>query len=90
MLIYNIKSRPEIEKKLREQVSSVIKTEEDITVANLKKLTYLEWIQNETTRTFGPGTGLFLRNVVKDHFLAEIPVSTDILLTVQPIGTHFD
>ena len=46
MLIYNIKTHPEIERKLREQVSSVIKRDEDITMENLKKITYLDWIQN--------------------------------------------
>jgi len=28
---------------------------------NLKKIKYIDWIQEETTRIYGPGTGIFLR-----------------------------
>ena len=89
-MIYYIHSHPEVEKKLREEIGKFIKSDEDITAPNLKKLTYIDWIQNETTRMYGPGTGLFMRKVIVDHTLGKVPIQKDITLTIQPIGSHFN
>ena len=61
MMIYIISTHPEVERKLREEVAKYIKSDEDITSANLKNLVYIDWIENETTRFYGPGNGIFLR-----------------------------
>lgn len=61
MMVYYIAKNPRIHNKLREEINSVIKSNEDITSDNLRKLTYIECIQNETLRHFGPVNGIFPR-----------------------------
>ena len=56
----------------------------------MKKLTYIDWIQNETTRYYGPGTGIFTRLAAEDHFIANIPIKKGTGLSIQPIGNHFN
>jgi hypothetical protein len=46
MMVYYISLNSQIEEKLRKQIDEVIKSDEDITKENLKKLTYIDWIQN--------------------------------------------
>lgn len=46
MMVYYISQNSQIEEKLRKQIDEVIKSDEDITKENLKKLTYIDWIQN--------------------------------------------
>lgn len=72
MMVYYISQRKDVEEKLRNQINEVIKTDQDITKENLKKLTYIDWIQNETTRHYGPGIGIFLRYAQKDHLIGQI------------------
>ena len=61
LIVYYLALNPQIEQKLREQVAEVIKEDKDITVDNLKKLTYIDYLQKEGTRIYGPGTGIFFR-----------------------------
>lgn len=61
MMIYYLGQNPKILEKARTQINQVIKTNEDFTYENLKKLNYIDMIQNETTRHFGPGNGIFIR-----------------------------
>lgn len=61
MMVYYIAKYPLIQQKLREQIDGIITCDEDITYENLKKLTYIDWIQFETTRHYGPVNGQFLR-----------------------------
>lgn len=61
MMVYYLCDYPEIEARLRRDIDSVIKSDEDYTHENLKKLVYIDWIQNETTRFYGPGTSIFMR-----------------------------
>jgi hypothetical protein len=42
-------------------VGEVILSDSDITNENIKKITYIDWIQHETTRHFGPANGQFFR-----------------------------
>jgi len=44
-------------------VDTNIKSDSDITHDNLKKLEYIDWIQNETLRMGTPVAGIFLRSV---------------------------
>jgi cytochrome P450 len=60
-MIFYIGNNPQIHKRLREEVNSVIKSDQDITVENLKRLTYIDWIQHETTRMYGPANGVLFR-----------------------------
>jgi len=45
MIIYYIGRNPEVHRKLRQEINSVIKSDADITHENLKKLNYIDWIQ---------------------------------------------
>ncbi len=45
MIIYYIGRNPEVHRKLRQEINSVIKSDVDITHENLKKLNYIDWIQ---------------------------------------------
>jgi hypothetical protein len=46
MMIYYISQRKDIHEKLRISINEIIKTDDDITIDNLKKLKYIDWIQN--------------------------------------------
>jgi cholesterol 24-hydroxylase len=61
MIIYSLGNYPEIHKRVREEINAIIKSDEDITLENMKKLTYIDWIQYETTRMYGPANGIFYR-----------------------------
>ena len=61
MMVYYIGKHPEVHKKLREQINSFIKTDADLVYDNLKQLVYIDWIQHETTRMFGPANINFWR-----------------------------
>jgi cytochrome P450 len=55
----------------------------------LKKLNYIDLIQNETLRYYGPGNGVFDRMAMKDHLVEDIPISKGTLIGVQPMGNHY-
>ena len=44
----------------------------DFSYQNLKKINYIDYIQKETMRMYGPITGLFVRDVQEDNLLAGI------------------
>jgi cytochrome P450 len=90
MIIYYLGNHPEILKKLREEITAVIKSDEDITFENLKKLTYIDWIQYETTRMYGPANGIFLRIAKEDNYLKDLPITKGTVVSTQPRGNHFN
>lgn len=90
MIVYYLSQYPEVEKKLRAAVDEVIKTDADITYENLKKLTYIDWIQFETTRYYGPGNGVFARDASVDNYILKVPIKKGTLITIQPIANHFN
>ena len=51
----------------------MIKKDEDITWENLKKLEYIDWIQNETTRLYG-FTGILPRISTENQLISNIPL----------------
>ncbi len=61
MLLFALGNNPEIHKRVRKEINAIIKSDEDITNENLKKLTYIDWIQYEVTRMYGPVNGIFFR-----------------------------
>lgn len=89
MIVYYMGKYPEIQKKLREQINSTIKSDEDITHENLKKLTYIDWIQNETTRHYGPAVRNFERIAIEDNFIKDIPISKGTVVSIQQRGPHY-
>ena len=50
IMISKILQNPDIEHKLREEINAYIKDDGDITYENLKKITYIDFIQKEVTR----------------------------------------
>lgn len=61
MMIYYYIGNSEAQEKLKNEINSIILTDEDITYENIKKLTYLKSFQNEVVRMYGPGNGILLR-----------------------------
>ena len=55
---------------------------------NLKKLKYVEQVQNETTRIYGPGTGIFARQAQQDYFIGNIKIKRGHLVSYQPLANH--
>ncbi len=49
---------------------------------------YLDHVQLETTRFYGPGTGIFLRKALHNTKIADIPIIKDLLVTIQPLGNQ--
>lgn len=89
MMVYLSAKHPRVEKKLREQVNSVIKSDEDITFENLKKLTYIDWISSETTRFYGPAVGNLERIAVEDNLIVDLPIKKGTIVNYQPVGSHY-
>jgi hypothetical protein len=44
MMVYYVCDNPRIEERLRKEINEVIKTDDDYTFENLKKLEYIDWI----------------------------------------------
>lgn len=90
MIVYYIGNNPHVHKKLREQINSIIKNDSDITYENLKKLNYIDWIQFETTRMFGPANLNFWRVAVEDNNINDIPVRKGTIINIQPRANHYN
>ena len=89
-MLYYISKDAKIQQKLRTQVEEFIKNEEDLTIENLKKVTYLDWIQNETTRHYGPVNGQFFREAQVDNLLLNVPITKGTLVSTQPLANHYN
>ena len=60
MILY-IFEKPEVLRKLTQEIDSVIGSDKDITVENFKKMSYLDCVINETSRLCCTVGGLFQR-----------------------------
>jgi hypothetical protein len=67
----------------------VINNDLDITYDNLRKLTYIDWIQYETTRHYGPVNGQFFRVATEDNNISTLPIMKGTFVTSQPMGNHY-
>ena len=65
MMIYLIAQHPEVEQKVREEIAEHMK-DEDYSYENLKNFTYIDCVEKEVTRYFGPANGNFTRKAIKD------------------------
>ena len=61
-MIYLIFEHPKVEQKLRQEIDEFM-SGDDYSYENLKKLVYIDCIQKETTRFFGPVNYIFGRQV---------------------------
>lgn len=87
-MIYLVSLHPRVEERLKKEINEVIRSNEDYTYENIKKLTYLEWVQNETTRYYGPSTKMFERNATEDHFIKDIPIKKGTNINIKLLGNH--
>lgn len=62
---------------------------EDYSYENLKNLTYIDLLQKETTRYYGPGTHLFSREAKIDNYLNGLPIKKGTNLSIMHFGNHF-
>jgi cytochrome P450 len=46
IVMHMLAEHPEVQAKLRDSIDEVIKSDFDITYENLKKLQYIDWVQN--------------------------------------------
>ena len=69
------------------QINEHIKDDSDITSENIKKITYLDCLQKETTRHHGPLNVLVDRIATKDHQLKDVPIwkGTNVLIFSVPV-----
>ncbi|XP_072381103.1 cytochrome P450 6k1-like [Diabrotica undecimpunctata] len=89
--LYELGLRTDCQDRLREEILSIIKTEEDITYENLQKLKYLDMVLSETLRRypFGP----FLNRRCREDYVIEqtglvIEKGTPVLIPLD--GLHYD
>ena len=53
-------------------------------------MTYIDCVEKEVTRFFGPANGMFIRTVILDHMLKGVPIKKEALVQAQPLGVHYD
>ena len=63
--------------------------EDDYSYENLKKFTYLENVQKEVNRFYGPSNGSFRRVALNDDYLKGVPIQKGTTVGIQPLGTHY-
>lgn len=89
MMIYQTVKNPEIEEKVRKEIEKYMK-EDDYSFENLKNFVYIDNLQKETTRCFGPGTSLFTRQASVDNYLDGIPIKKGTCIETNFIINHFN
>jgi cytochrome P450 len=87
-MIYLVCLHPEVEEKVRREIDEVVK-EEDYSYENLKRCTYIDCIEKEVTRYYGPGFRIFDRFSERDTLLKDVPIKKGVLLSNPTIGFHY-
>ena len=87
-MIYLIAQHPEVERKVRKEISDFMENE-DYSFENLKNFHYIDWVQKETTRFFGPANFLFTREVKRDHFIKGIRIPKGIFVDITT-SNHYN
>jgi len=60
-------TRPDVMQKVIEEITSIVKSDDDITFENIAKLQYLHAVFKETLRLYSPTKSNFLRVAIKDN-----------------------
>lgn len=63
--------------------------EDSYTYQNLKNFTYIDNIQKEVTRMYGPATFLFFREAKEDNIVNGISIKKGTWVTVNHQGNHY-
>lgn len=90
MIVFTLGNRPDIHKRVRDDVNAIIKSDEDITPENLKKLIYIDWFQHEITRVYGPVNGILFREAIMDNYIKDVQITKGTMISTQPLGNHFN
>lgn len=77
LLFYCLNKHPQVYDKLKKIIRGRFNSPSDITYIKLRDVDYLQWCLLETTRMYGPGTGILLRQIDQDSYLDNIPVMKD-------------
>ena len=56
---------------------------------NLKNFKYIDNLQKEATRFYGPGTHLFSRKAKVDNYLNGIPIRKGTAISIMVMSNHF-
>ena len=88
MLIYSVAKYPEVERKVREEIDTFMKND-DYSYENLKNFTYIDNLQKETMRCYGPAPLLFERKARVDNYLNGLPVKKGTIVSVVQHANHF-
>ena len=62
---------------------------EDYSYENLKNLKYIDLLQKEATRYYGPGTHLVSRAANVDNYINGLPVKKGTRVSIMHVGNHF-
>lgn len=62
---------------------------DDYSYENLKKLKYIDNIEKETTRFYGPANGVVSKIAKNDFLLKGVPIKKGVLMRPQPLGLHY-
>lgn len=64
--------------------------EDNYSFENLKNFVYIDNLQKETTRLFGPGPSLFTRQASVDNYLDGIPIKKGTCFETNIMTNHFN
>ena len=63
--------------------------EDNCTYENLKKMTYIDCVEKEVTRFYGPANNVILRAAARDHYLKGVPIKKDTFFGMNYVGMHY-
>lgn len=86
-MIYYTISNPECERILREEIDTYMKND-DYSFENLKNFKYIDNIQKETTRMYGPVNTLFPREAQQDNYMNGLFVKKGTVAYAVNFGNH--
>ena len=77
-----------MEAKIRAEIEEHMQTD-DYSYENLKKFNYIDNVQKEVTRFYGPANGTFLRHVESDFYLKGILIKKGVCIRTMITGLHY-
>ena len=87
MTVYYLSRNPKAMYKVKQEVNNLLQSSE-ITLDSLNKMEYLTCVLKEALRLSPPIGGLFHRVATKDHYLGQIKIKKDTLVTIYPAILH--
>jgi len=85
-IIFYVFQKKSVVERLREEINQVIKSDENITPENMKKLPYLDCIMTESYRMFNSVPYTFQRKVDENMTVGGVPIAKGTLLDMSWIN----